>query len=124
MRLSKHFDLSEFKCKCGCKMPDWVFENIKNKLIPNLEEARKKSKVPFIITSGYRCEEYNKLVGGVPDSAHTKGLACDILASASGQRFEVLSSLIKSGFSRLGVYKTFIHCDVDYKKPYPVIWYK
>lgn len=123
MRLSPHFVLSEFSCKCGCKMPDFVFENLKNKLIPALENARSISKVPFYITSGYRCDEYNKSVGGVKNSAHTKGLACDIAISSSGFRYEVLSSLIKAGFSRIGVYRSFIHCDVDYSKPYPVIWY-
>lgn len=34
---------------------------------------------PLTITSGYRCPELNKRVGGSPTSAHLKGLAADIV---------------------------------------------
>lgn len=33
---------------------------------------------PVIITSGYRCQQLNKLVGGVANSYHTRGNAADI----------------------------------------------
>lgn len=33
--------------------------------------------VPVVITSGYRSEVVNKLVGGVAASQHTRGQACD-----------------------------------------------
>ena len=33
---------------------------------------------PIIVTSGYRCEALNKLVGGVPTSQHKQGQAADI----------------------------------------------
>lgn len=43
-----------------------------------LEYARQMLKKPIVITSGYRCPELNKLVGGVFNSAHMDGLAVDI----------------------------------------------
>lgn len=33
---------------------------------------------PVIISSGYRCPDLNKAVGGVPNSQHMKGQAADI----------------------------------------------
>lgn len=42
-----------------------------------LAPIREKFAVPMIITSGYRCERLNKLVGGVDNSQHRKGEAVD-----------------------------------------------
>lgn len=47
-------------------------------LVDNLlDPIREKFAVPMIITSGYRCERVNKLVGGVDNSQHMKGEAVD-----------------------------------------------
>lgn len=47
-------------------------------LVDNLlEPIRERFAVPMIITSGYRCERVNKLVGGVDNSQHMKGEAVD-----------------------------------------------
>lgn len=47
-------------------------------LIDNvLDRIRERFAVPMIITSGYRCEQVNKLVGGVDNSQHMKGEAVD-----------------------------------------------
>lgn len=42
-----------------------------------LDPIRDKFATPMIITSGYRCEQLNKLVGGVDNSQHMKGEAVD-----------------------------------------------
>ncbi len=42
-----------------------------------LQPIREKLKKPMIITSGYRCPEVNRLVGGSNNSQHTKGEAVD-----------------------------------------------
>lgn len=47
-------------------------------LVENLlDPIRERFAVPMIITSGYRCERLNKLVGGVDNSQHMKGEAVD-----------------------------------------------
>lgn len=47
-------------------------------LVDNLlDPIREKFAVPMIVTSGYRCERLNKLVGGVDNSQHIKGEAVD-----------------------------------------------
>ena len=76
----------------------------------------------FKINSGYRTEEWNKKVGGRVGSSHTKGLAADIQAIGSRDRGLIVKSLLDVGINRIGIAKTFIHCDVDKSKDDNVIW--
>ena len=54
-----------------------IIDNI-NYTIERLDEIREKYGKPIIITSGYRCKELNKKVGGKSNSFHLKGLAADL----------------------------------------------
>ncbi len=87
-----------------------------------IDKARSIADVPFIITSGYRTKSHNKSVGGVLNSSHTKGLACDIKCTNSSHRFLIISALRDVGFTRIGISKTFIHCDSDVEKSQNVYW--
>jgi len=53
---------------------------LKMKLVADkiFEPVRKKFERPILISSFYRCEELNKLIGGSPKSQHCKGEAIDI----------------------------------------------
>ena len=86
------------------------------------EIARHNAEVPFKITSGYRCPQWNKEVGGVLDSAHLKGLAADIAVKDNYHRFQILNALIHIGFQRIGIYTNYIHCDIDLLQYHPTIW--
>lgn len=44
-----------------------------------LQPVRDKIGKPMIITSGFRCPEVNKLVGGKANSQHLKGQAADFI---------------------------------------------
>ena len=79
-------------------------------------------KEPVIITSGYRCPEYNERIGGVPKSAHTRGMAVDVLTRTSGDRYRILNFLVNAGVDRIGIADDFIHFDLDYSKPSPAVW--
>ncbi len=49
-----------------------------NSLVDNvLDPVRDKFCTPVIITSGYRCPQVNKLVGGANNSQHMSGCAAD-----------------------------------------------
>lgn len=54
-----------------------IIDNL-NYTLQRLEEIRSGYNKPITITSGYRCEELNKLVGGVDNSLHKIGLAVDL----------------------------------------------
>lgn len=92
-------------------------------LVQKLDLAREHAGIPFIITSGLRTLDLNAEVGGVADSSHLAGLAVDLLVKDSTARFLILKALIDQGFTRIGIYVTHIHTDIDTSKPQNVIWY-
>lgn len=54
-----------------------VYDNLETLVDNVLDPIRELVAAPVIITSGYRCEQLNKLVGGVPKSQHRTGHAAD-----------------------------------------------
>ena len=115
----KYFTLDEFDCP---SLPNSGI-NMDSDFLNKLEQARKIAGIPFKVTSGYRTKERNEQVGGVPNSSHLIGVASDIAVSSGNERYIILNALIKAGFKRLGVAKTFIHCDTDPNKPNSVWTY-
>lgn len=95
----------ELACPC-CKV---AFVN--RAFLLRLNDARHLARVPFVITSGYRCEKHNKDVGGSLTSAHRLGLAVDIACPDSHTRYRIIIGLIGAGFKRIGIGKNFIHVD-------------
>ena len=90
--------------------------NMQKSTLELLEKAREIAGIPFKITSGYRTADHNEKVGGVKNSSHLKGVAADVAVSSGNERYIVLNALIRAGFKRIGVAKTFIHCDTDADK--------
>lgn len=113
-----YFTLSEFDS------PDLPNSgvNMDKQFLAKLETAREYAAIPFKITSGYRTEGHNTKVGGVKDSAHTKGYAADIACSSGRERCIIIKALLDAGFNRIGVANTFIHVDNDPSKSSDVIW--
>lgn len=74
-QLSLHFNAREFKCKCGMEHDFQISTDLVDKL-EKLYEKLDCSKI--IVTSGYRCAEHDKNVGGTGTGQHTKGNAADI----------------------------------------------
>lgn len=87
-----------------------------------LDEARNVAGIPFIVTSGYRTDEWNKIVGGKHDSSHLKGCAADISCTTARDRFIIVTSLLEAGFDRIGIGEDFVHCDIDWEKNAALIW--
>ena len=116
------FKPEEFGCKCGCGL-----NNPDPKLLSGLNIAREDYGNPITIESACRCVKHNKTVGGVTDSAHTPQSdgfckATDLRVTNGQMRFNLLRSVLKAGFTRIGIGKNFIHVDVDMDKPQFVTW--
>jgi hypothetical protein len=86
MKLSEHFELSEFvrsdyAIRHGIdNTPNIeVVSNLTMLCVNVLEPLRYLLNRPIIITSGYRCEELNSAIGGAKNSQHVKGEASDII---------------------------------------------
>ena len=120
--LTENFSEWEFKCKCGCGicMVDTSF-------LLKLQATRSMSNVRFTITSGCRCLKHNEKEGGTERSDHitTDVIACegvDIFCTNSHMRYKIINAALVSGFSRIGIHKTFIHLGVSRITPQEVVW--
>lgn len=58
-----------------------------------LHKCRIRLAAPITITSGYRCPELNRAVGGVLNSAHLRGAAADIVAADMVKLGQVLEEV-------------------------------
>lgn len=112
MKLSEHFDSTEFACKCGCG-----FDKIDPKLIEVLEDVREFYGQPIKINSGCRCDVHNARVGGVRNGPHTKGIAADIVVKGVDE-VEVADYLEEKYPDKFGIgrYVGRTHIDVREKK--------
>ena len=112
----KYFKKSEFDCPCCGR------NEMTRGFMLMLEKAREIAGIPFIITSGFRCEKHNKEVGGKPTSDHLSGEGADIKVVNSTARELIDSAAAKAGIRRRGIARTFIHLGNCYKNPHPALW--
>lgn len=112
-KLSDNFYRDEFACNCGCGT-----DSMSPDFIKKLQVARTLSGISFIINRGASCREHNKAVGGVPDSTHVpenapdnNAHASDIQARSASHKYIILFALKDAGFTRFGIYDSFIHVD-------------
>ena len=105
--ITPHFNLSEFACPCCHRVM------LHPKLLAKLVELRNILERHVFITSGYRCFEYNRKVGGVANSYHCIGLAADIKVKDINL-IELLGYAEEIDFTGIGFYekKSFLHLDV------------
>lgn len=120
-KLSENFRVSEFLCKGrGCCTEG----KIDAELVTILQKIRDHFGKPVYISSAYRCQTWNKEVGGVPSSYHTYGQAADIKVEDTAPA-EVAKYAESIGVKGIGLYETdadghFVHVDTRTKKSY---WY-
>jgi hypothetical protein len=110
--LSKNFKVSEFACKDGS---DIVL--IDTNLIEVLQKIRDHFEKPVTINSAYRNPEYNKKVGGVSNSQHTKGTASDIVVK-NIKPIDVANyaEYLLGDKGGIGLYSNFVHIDTRGKR--------
>lgn len=114
----KYFTDEEFrKATPSCSLSD-MDENFMSKL----DHARDIAGVPFIVSSAFRSEEYEKKKGRSGTSRHTLGIAIDIRCYDNALRFRIVNALLSVGFRRIGIASSFIHVDDGYPTSLPLIW--
>lgn len=104
----QHFTREEFVCPC-CGRADMELQFLKR-----LDFLRETLGHPIIVTSGYRCPDYNDEVSSTGrDGPHTTGKAADLALSYTQAR-EALS-LVSDTFEGIGLNQKgegrFIHVD-------------
>ena len=77
----------------------------------------------MVISSGCRCLQHNKNVGGAPSSLHTKGLACDFVIrdSRNVADSDAMARVAQafgnwSGGFKYYADKLFIHVDIGQRR--------
>jgi uncharacterized protein YcbK (DUF882 family) len=80
---------------------------------------------PIIITSGTRCADRNRIVGGVENSSHLTGYAVDLRLKDSFYDLKLMRAIFGVGFDRIGLVKyggDHVHIDIDKSKSRNVLW--
>ena len=125
----EYFKRSEFACHCGeC---DSTGDEMNMEFIFALDQLRERQGTAMIITSGYRCPEYNDRISTTGrNGPHTTGRAADI--SVSGERaFHLILQCNLGGWMKgIGINqkgphnKRFIHLDdlEEPDHPRPRVW--
>ena len=123
--ISDHFYMGEFIYSAVAvergldnTPPPEAQKAIKNLVKKLLEPLREYADCPtgMHISSGYRCEELNRLVGGVANSQHLTGEAADIYTFGSCRLLEALQQS-RLNFDQAIYYRRrgFIHLSLKVK---------
>ena len=121
-----HTQFNEFFNSKEFDSPDVQFSgnNIDIRVIEMLYVIRLYLESPINISSGVRTINHNKKIGGVNNSSHVLNNAIDIIIIDNDYRYRLLKILFELGITRIGIYKTHIHIDVDLLKHQYICWYK
>lgn len=108
----KYFKKSEFKCKCG-KCGGYP-ANPKEKLIRVADKVRENLGGAASVSSGVRCENHNRAVGGVSGSRHLTGRAMDFCI-AGKTADQVLAEVNKHKEIRYAykIDSRYVHMDIE-----------
>jgi len=112
----RYFTEDEVECKCGCgTKPDPVF-------MVQLDEARHRAGIKFIVTGRLRCSAQQKRVNPKVKVTDHTGYGVDIRAHTSHQRHMILKAAYDVEFPRIGIYDKHIHLGMHPKLPQQVTW--
>lgn len=114
--LSKNFSTKEFIS------PDTGVCRMQPEFIERLQRCRDEYGKPMRVVSGFRSIEYNKKIGGAPNSAHCRGYAADISCTSSSNRMQMMRIFLKH-FPRIGIANLYLHIDCDPSLPQDVMWH-
>lgn len=74
------YSLTAYKHKIDNTPPEDIRKNLEV-LMDFLDDVRQKWGSPIIVSSGFRCEQLNEILGGAKTSGHKYGWAADLIPS-------------------------------------------
>ena len=109
----KYFGRAEFMCNCGGKYCNGFPTEPAPLLVATADKVRGHFGRAVFISSGVRCKQHNKNVGGVADSRHLTGRAMDFRVDGNTAR-EVLSYVADLPQVRYAyaIDQNYVHMDV------------
>jgi len=121
--LSPYFSRSEFSCGCSCGF-GFEYGDVDVELLALLDRMREILGAPIYIShnGGCRCGVCNEEVGGVDNSAHSRGMAADLKVTGGWERRKMIDAAVVAGAAGIGVANGFVHVDVCDVKPRPSAW--
>lgn len=109
----RYFTKAEFKCKCGGKHCNGYPADIDMTMVGYADEIRHRIGKPLRVNSGLRCPTHNKNEGGVSNSQHVYGTACD-LGKPDGVTPAEMAEIaedVMGNTGGIGIYSWGIHID-------------
>jgi zinc D-Ala-D-Ala carboxypeptidase len=119
--MSRYFSDAEVSCRCGCG--DCAMDPAFMEL---LDRIRERVDRPLALNSAKRCAAHNRKVSTVKNGPHPLGVAADIRATTSRERFELIEAALAVGITRIGIARSFVHLDVateDTGHPQDLVWF-
>lgn len=114
--ISENFSYREFEASATAGLHDicnvirtvQVRDAVRELVLEVLQPLRDAWGMPMHVNSGYRCEELNRLVGGVASSQHVRGEAADI-ACENPVELARLAVRLQLPFGQMILYPDFVH---------------
>ena len=114
--ISKNFSYREFEASnkadekgiCNVITSFEVRDAIKALVDTVLQPLRDAWGKPLHINSGYRCQELNREVGGMPTSQHVKGEAADVACDKPVELARLAAAMCLP-YDQMIIYPTFVH---------------
>ena len=109
----RYFTREEFKCNCGGKYCSGFPAEPVPALVYTADKVRLYFGEPCIVSSGVRCKQHNKNVGGVANSRHMEGRAMDFRISGkkAAEVLEYVQSLPEVRYA-YAIDSNYVHMDV------------
>lgn len=117
----KYFSKDEVRCKCKraeCDAP----KDVTPALAKLLDGIREEVGRPVSASSICRCAFWNAKEGGKPDSDHLTGDGADLIATTSGERYQLVAAALTRGCTRIGIHKSFVHVGTRSDLAPHVLW--
>jgi len=111
-----NFTKKELTCRCGCKL-----FNYDDDFLIRLQAFRLIIDKPLFVSSGCRCKNHNKNIGGADNSLHEsttkQASACDVTNDNCQKIYE--AACISGLFNEVVYYETkrFVHLGHDLNQP-------